>query len=192
MIPTLLLALLNTRSALGAPASPEFHYRTEDGKTLNRPTASRPVIFNGVAIGTTELNKTAESGAIHLLEDGHHFFHKGWYLSDSAAGTPVWQYLPDRQNSTSDSQLKRGRPEGILTGSYIESPGSQIVEIQLPFDEYDAYYYPISLAEEISWSTDWSGSFALDLFDNGSFVASSTSLIGDLADIFFNALEFFA
>jgi hypothetical protein len=187
MISILLLVLLSIHSAFGAPASPEFHYRTEDGKTLNRPTASRPVTFNGVAIGTTELNKTAESGAIHLLEDGHHFFHKGWYLSDSAAGIPVWQYLPDRQNSSSDSQPKKRQ-----SGYEFDASFSNGLQLELDLSSWNMQWRTLPLVEEINWSTNWPGSFALDLFDDGAFVASSTSLIGDLADIFFNALEFFA
>lgn len=188
MIPTLLLALLNIHSAFGAPASPEFHYQTEDGKTLNRPTVSRPVTFNGVAIGTTELNKTAEPGAIHLLEDGHHFFHKGWYLSNSAAGTPIWQYLPDHRNPSSDSQPKK-RQSGYDIDIDL-GDGAQFLELDL--SSWNMVWRSVPLVEEISWSTDWTGSFALDLFDNGSFVTSSTSLVGDLVDIFFNALEIFA
>jgi hypothetical protein len=34
--------------------------------------------------------------------------------------------------------------------------------------------------------------YAIDFFDDGSFVTSSTSLIGDIADIFFKALEIFS
>lgn len=185
---SLFFAVTCVQSALGAPASPEFHYQTEDGKIVNRPTTSRPVTFKDVAIGTTELNKLAEPGAIHLLEDGHHFFHQGWYLSDSDAGTPIWQYLPDRRNSSSDIQPKKRQSEGLFIDSHIDYAGRQILEIQFEAD----LYYTLDLADEISWSADFVGSIALDLFDNGSFVTSSTSLVGDLAGIFFNALEFFS
>ena len=48
----------------------------------------------------------------------------------------------------------------------------------------------VSIANSIDWVETTSA--VLDLYDAGSFVTSSTSLIGDLTGIFFNALERFA
>lgn len=99
MRPALTL-ILNALLAVTALAATEYHYHA-DTQILRRPTTLRPVTFNGVAIGTTELNKTAEPGTLHSLTDGHHFFHEGWYLSNSSSSGPVWEYLSTRRNASS-------------------------------------------------------------------------------------------
>lgn len=99
MRPALTL-ILNALLAVTALAATEYHYHA-DTQILRRPTTLRPVTFNGVAIGTTELNKTAEPGTLHSLTDGHHFFHEDWYLSNSSSSGPVWEYLSTRRNASS-------------------------------------------------------------------------------------------
>lgn len=46
--------------------------------------------------------------------------------------------------------------------------------------------------QEVDWATSGVGETFMDIFDDEAFVKSSTSLIGDLVDIFCTALEIFA
>lgn len=48
------------------------------------------------------------------------------------------------------------------------------------------------IVHEVSWVTSGVREMFMDIFDDGAFVTSSTSLIGDLVDIFCTALEIFA
>jgi hypothetical protein len=176
--------LLGVDLALTAPTVQEYRYITA-GKEVRRSTSTRPVTFNGVAIGTTELNSTATPGTIHSLLDGHHFYQPGWYLSHTNTDEPVWEYLPDRRNQSLSQPVKRQVDNirlSINNGQFITE------SIAIANGIYETL---TSTASEISWSSDI-GFSALDLFDNGAFVASSTSLVGDLFDIFFNAFEIFA
>lgn len=179
--------LLGVDLALTAPTAQEYRYITA-GKEVRRSTSARPVTFNGVAIGTTELSSTATPGTIHSLLDGHHFYQPGWYLSHTNTDEPVWEYLPDRRNQSSSQPVKRG--DQISIQIWENSLVSE--NIIQPIDEIAMHYQYIDiLATEISWSTDVVF-VALDVFDNGAFVTSSTSLVGDLFDIFFNAFEIFS
>lgn len=179
--------LLGVDLALTAPSVPEYRYITP-GKEVRRSTSARPVTFNGVAIGTTELNSIATPGTIHSLLDGHHFYQRGWYLSHTDTDEPVWEYLPDHGNQSSTQPVKRQSGTISLIIDHQSLPyisGAMVDYINI----YDNIGFTVT---EASWSTVGVGEMFLDLFDDGAFVTSSSSLFGDLAGIFFNALEIFA
>jgi hypothetical protein len=182
--------LLSANLALSTPIATdlrEFRY-IGAGRELGRPTYSQPATFNGVAIGTTELNSTVAPGTTHSLADGHHFFHPGWYLSNGSE--PVWEYAPDRRNSSSARRVRRSIDGTIevkmivdpVTIQYLEGPA---------IDFANAWEDVGRTAFEIQWESWGVGEMFLDVFDDGAFVTSSSALIGDLANIFYNAFEIF-
>lgn len=184
-----LALVLNAHLAVTALAVTEYHYHAGN-QTLRRPTTLRPVTFNGVAIGTTELNRTAELGTLHALTDGHHFFHEGWYLSNSSSAGPVWEYLPDHPNAPSSSPEKIKRQSGQIE-VYVNKQSAPY--LSGAFVDYVQAFEEIPFTvQEVSWVTSGVGEMFMDLFDDGAFVTASTSLVGDLVDIFCTALEIFA
>lgn len=66
-----------------------------------------PIRFNGLAIGTNELDSEAANGTIHALAEGPHFGQRGWYLSGSDGGGR-WEYLPDLRASSSSLKERDG------------------------------------------------------------------------------------
>lgn len=179
--------LLSIDLALSTPTPQEYRYITAD-KELRRPTYSRPVTFNGVAIGTMELNSTVTPGTIHSLSDGHHFYQPGWYLSHTDTDEPVWKYLPDRRNQSSSQPVKR--QSGTISVVVDRMSAPYITGALVDFvDTYEPTPFTI---DELSWFTSGVSEMFMDVFDDGAFVTSSSALIGDLFDIFINAFEIFA
>ncbi|KUL82274.1 hypothetical protein ZTR_10766 [Talaromyces verruculosus] len=182
-----LTLILNAQLAVAALAATECHYHAGT-QILSRPTTLRPVTFNGVAIGTTELNRTAEPDAFHSLTDGNHFFYEDWYLSNPSSSGPVWEYLPTRRNASSPQMAKRQSGEIKVyldhkSTPYLDGAFVDVVDTleDLPFT-----------VQEVNWVMSGVGEIFMDIFGDGPFVTSSTSLIGDLVDIFCSALEIFA
>lgn len=180
--------LLNIGLALSIPTVQEYRYITA-GKELRRPTYLRPVTFNGVAIGTTELNSTGIPGTIHSLSDGHHFYQSGWYLSHTDTDEPVWMYFPDRRNQSYSQPVKRQSEDGYIQ-VYTEANSSPYISGAIV--DFADTFEPLSFTiHDLSWSTSGVGEMFMDVFDNGAFVASSSALIGDLSNIFMNAFDIF-
>ena len=190
----LLLAVFFSSVAVAATLpTPEHRYWSGD-QEVTRLNHSEPIRFNGIAIGTTELNSTGIPGAIHSLQDGHHFFHKDWVLTDTNGGS--WEYLPDIRRRGVEKR-QSGEPDFIVfqgfSGYTIYNVFFSGSNRQEPTD----FEIPTSLiagSALMAWS--WriepnSGFEVMDLFDDDSIFASTSSLIGDLTDIFMNALELF-
>ncbi|KIM93306.1 hypothetical protein OIDMADRAFT_35807 [Oidiodendron maius Zn] len=186
-----ILILLHIGLAVCSPVTAEYHYHA-GGKEVRRPAHNVPVTFNGVAIGTTELNSTATSGTRHSISDGHHFTHQGWVLTDN--NEPAWEYLPDiRSKVQAKSKVKRATDDIVLLTFDGDTTIKQMVTDFIFHQGYSVDVITsnaLTVARDISWSEATPA--ILDLFDAGSFVTSSTSLTGDFADLFFDALEFFA
>jgi hypothetical protein len=77
-------------SPIQAPTPQQFYY-TSSGKRAD-VNSSMPIMFNGIPIHTQELSSEAPHETIHSINDGHHFFHKGWTLLAKNGGT--WEYQP--------------------------------------------------------------------------------------------------
>jgi hypothetical protein len=193
--------------------SPEYHYhvahRNQEVQTAN---SSLPVMFNGNAIGTAELNLTAAPGTVHPLADGHHFYHADWVLTDRDGGS--WEYLPGRHDKA--ARLLRTRNmahtrrqsynlqmaiQGNL-GSGGGIPFSLTLDLKPAVDTFATVQTlasdagianAVPSASSMSWKwVDPSNTQDL-LWEVGQeVIAASTSLIGDLANIFFNAVDIFA
>ncbi|KAH8803637.1 hypothetical protein F5884DRAFT_756905 [Xylogone sp. PMI_703] len=182
MLPILSVFLIIYVAA--AAASNEYHYMY--GSERIRTNVTRPVTFGGVIIGTTELNKTATPGTAHALSAGHHFRHEDWYLTDADGGS--WEYLPNLRADRLRGGVQKRQASADFT---FTAMGTTLLHETLHSVGTTAFAFA-STESEISWQwvTAVSGE-ALDLIDSGSVVASSTALVGDLVDIFFNALEIF-
>jgi hypothetical protein len=193
-----LVVLLYVAGALSSPTTSQYRYfhGIDEIQNLNH---SRPVHFNGVAIGTNELDSEALNGTIHALADGHHFGQRGWYLSGTNGGS--WEYLPELR-----SLMKRASCGSLPAGEYrvcslisasttvsclgaLAARGAS--DSCTRFSVETLSNGALGAATEFAWDVT-SALTATDLFDGSSFVTSSTALIGDLSSIFFNALEFFA
>jgi hypothetical protein len=184
--------LLGFGLAKANPTPVEYHYRSGD-KVLQRPTKFRPVTFNGIAVGVTELSQTAEDGTIHSLSDGHHFFHRGWYISDSDDG-PAWKYLPQFRNQTTSLEKRSGDvdPGDLGTFQVVTDRMSAPYLGGATIDFVDIIESPPFTIDEVSWTTANTNIFGMDLYFDDAFVTSTDALFGELVDIFWNALEIFA
>ncbi|RFU35022.1 hypothetical protein B7463_g1281, partial [Scytalidium lignicola] len=184
--------------ALGAPVVSEFHYvhSVNTTKELRRWNYSTPIVFNGVEIGVNALGETATAGTVHALTDGHHFYQRDWFLT--SANGASWEYLPGlRENFTSQKNTKRQFEEDIAwmvfngnvgpiapTQDLAVGAGGVLESVESVFAQPDL--------TEIGWDViSDSSSIIIDFIDDGEFITSSTALIGDLVDIFVNALDIF-
>jgi hypothetical protein len=179
--------LLGFGLANATPTPVEYHYQSGD-QVLQRPTKFKPVTFNGITVGVAELNQTAEVGTIHSLSDGHHFFHRGWSISDSDDG-PVWKYLPQRRDQS--SSLSKRVPGSETVQLYINRQSAPYLSGAV-VDFLNVYEHAPFTVHEVSWSVAAGSDFGMDLYLNEAFVTSTTALFGDLVNIFWNALEIFA
>jgi hypothetical protein len=103
-----LLLLLHATGALSGstPAVSEYRY-FHGADEINRANRSLPIRFNGLAIGTNELDSSeAANGTIHALADGHHFGQRGWYHPGTDGAN--WEYLPDLRSSSSSLEERYG------------------------------------------------------------------------------------
>ena len=192
----LLSFVFNVGFTIGAPALSSYRYLSGDTE-VRRSNHSEPITFKGIPIGTAELSNVADPGTVHSLSEGHHFYQRGWYLSDVDGG--AWQFLPNRKNATSRTIIKRqAKTLGIDIGTTnsviaIIPGGDSGGEVLIPRTTVSTITKGfIDSATTASWDVAGEAAAALDFFDGASFVTSSTSLIGDISSIFFNALELFA
>jgi hypothetical protein len=112
------LAALSTIAVPTVTLQPEYHYYSGDAKI--KTVTSKPVTFNGIAIGTAELN-ASDVGNWPALGDAHHFRHPGWVLADTNGGS--WEYIEYRtiQNGT---ELKEHAEEIFSFLDLTDSEGS--------------------------------------------------------------------
>lgn len=107
---TFLVISIAPSLGLAAPTLTEYRYFTS-GKEVLRANHTTPVTFNGIPIGTIEHNSTTEPGTIHSLSEGHHFGHRGWYITDTNGG--AWEYLPKQNDQINASPYEKRSLEFI-------------------------------------------------------------------------------
>ncbi|KAH8803618.1 hypothetical protein F5884DRAFT_861937 [Xylogone sp. PMI_703] len=185
-------------AAVCSPVISQYRYvhSVNASKEIRRPDYSTPVTFNNVSIGTKALDETAESGTIHALTDGHHFFQKDWFLTSTNGGS--WVYLPNlretftahRKRQTAEMEIAWNVYNGNIGPLYVGQglavgEGGLLETVESVFAEPDL--------TEIGWDviSDTASDIIIDFIDDGAFITSSTAFIGDLVDIFVNALDIF-
>lgn len=170
--------------AAGEPVG-AFHY-FHQSKSIPIANISEPITFNNIVIGVNELEETAKSGIIHNLTAGHHFYHENWYITDKNGGS--WEYLPNLHHMS-----KRGTE---YLAARVYNSGSISLDISRNVASESSYFSPYvsDLANRLTWQwTAAESAEVIELIDVGlSVVGSSTSVFGDLANIAFYAIEFFA
>lgn len=181
-----------------APATSEYHYisAADPSKEIRRLNYSNPVKFKGIAIGAKPLDEVAAYGTTHALIDGHHFYQRDWFLSDLNGGS--WEYLPGLRESFATRNMKRQGEELEIDWSNVFSGNIGPVQVT-----QDLAVGAGGLLEDVSTifnlpditSADWdvseTSSIIIDFLDESEVIAAATSLIGDLVDIFCNALDIF-
>lgn len=109
---------------------------------INRVHHSLPIRFNGLAIGTNELDReAAANGTILALAQGHHFRQRGWYLNvdgpqGGTASATRDSYHLDGGLGSSLKPLKLGLPGNRvnLSLSSIDSISSNILGAKFLLD----------------------------------------------------------
>ncbi|KAH8802581.1 hypothetical protein F5884DRAFT_903236 [Xylogone sp. PMI_703] len=183
MLFTKLFIFVTAATAASAPA--EFRYFGL-GKEIRRGNLSVPITFNGIPIAITELDPTATNGTIHSLADGHHFRHRGWVLSDKNGG--AWEYSP-RTPASTQKRSPNIEPDINLN---IHTSTSNV--ITGTFTNADTTFFAAPQGEVFT-EVDWEffnlvdGNQLLDLFDDGAFLTTSTAVIGELFESFFDAIS---
>jgi hypothetical protein len=189
------------RSTNELPRDVEYRYFT-NGRELERGNSSGvPVKFNKKPIGTTELPATAPSGTVHALSDGHHFRHKGWYLTDTNGGS--WEYLPELSKNKT-SPIKRDADVTRLPSLFYEFMFNTDPFTQGSLSGASGTNSPFILSQagsgaagDFIWAWGNPGlNHIVDLAIEESdglldLVAGSTVIGGDLEDIWFNAVDIF-
>lgn len=182
-----------TSSAVVAGRAPSpTTYQYYHGTTLIKTNTSSPVTFNGVAIGTTELNPNAVNGTLHNLSDGHHFYHQDWFLT--AANDGSWQYLPNRKDNKQKQGLSKrqsfsanffeGASDFMIHGSEFNTVGGdQIIN--------NGVINIVPESSGASWQFEDDSSPTLDFFQDDNFITSSIDIIGSIAGLALNAFEIF-
>ncbi len=179
--------LLYATVGLCAPVA-EYRYFFGE-REIRRLNTTVPATFKSIAIGTVELNAAAEVGTKHALADGHHFGQVGWRLTDTDG--PAWEKFsspnatePLGKRSSVSGDLKLALGDKVWTNNNVYLPHADLQSANIMTSGY------LNEANIIDWIwTSDPAHLALDLFDAGSFVTSSSSVFGDLADLLFNAIE---
>jgi hypothetical protein len=191
----------DTNSLAQAPTFRYFRNNVEVPRSANHTS---PITFNGKPIGTKEL-PDAPNGTVHGLDEGHHFMHAGWYITDTNGGS--WEYLPEiREKKKSASTQPRGITDDIMEAIELvlnnanNTPGQGIiVRGHTLGGGISRLALPLLSSQFLDWT--WSspnlslGRHAIELgiAANGAFnvLASSTAVFGELAHIAANALDIF-
>ena len=191
-----ILMLLTLGFATCSPVTPSYHY-VAGGRAFRLLDHNVPITFNGIPIGTTELNSTAVAGTTHQLSEGHHFTHPGWVLSGNNSSNARWEYLPDLRHL--DAQLKtRATTLTLFEEFQIASGLTYRMEFgeRLFLDDIVTTVGTITSgavqsATSVSYLTTQID-YSMDIWDGGSIIVVTNSLTADFENLFFTALEFFA
>ncbi|PVH91336.1 hypothetical protein DM02DRAFT_664105 [Periconia macrospinosa] len=150
-----------------APLAPIYQYY--HGSTLIKTNVSSPVTFNGLAIGTTELNPNAVNGTLHNISDGHHFYHQDWRLS---------------KRQSFEAHFFEGASDFSVHGSEFNNVGGdQIIN--------NGVINIVPESSSASWQFEHDSNPILDFFEGDSFVTSSIDIIGSIAGLALDAFEIF-
>jgi hypothetical protein len=202
IFPTFILMIVYAGLTLSAPSitGPDHRYFS-GSKEIRRVNLSAPIVFNGIAIGTTELSETGTPGEIHSIAAGHHFYHRDWYIT--AANNGSWKYLPDlRANASSNSmKVTRSTNEERIALYFARSGSlnSMGVGNTISFaGDYYPYYQMSTLtngmieaATEVAWEETGNMLTTIDFFDVESLLLATVDVIGDLSNMLCTAMQFF-
>ncbi|OAK96089.1 hypothetical protein IQ06DRAFT_351540 [Phaeosphaeriaceae sp. SRC1lsM3a] len=179
----------NLQRAVSAISEEEHHY-IGNGKRVRTHNTSLPILFNGKPISTTEL-PVENTDSIHSLSQGHHFYHKDWYLTDKDGGS--WDYL---SNAKVELVKRIGTPafsEWVNVSEQFAAATAFSTSIRL----FQGTGRSVLALHEFPTLTTWSGvttifRYTVEAVDNsGDILAASTSVFGEFANIALNALDFF-
>jgi hypothetical protein len=170
-------------------AESQFLYYS--GDRLVKTNGTQPVRFHGNPIGTIELAEVAESGAIQLMSEGHHFGQYDWVLTAQNNGS--WEYRPGRKEKRGNVALQQRQ-----TGSALfEYSGNFLTGLLF------ASTFPLSStmssgnvnlggeADVMDWFWSDSAGGDVDFTLNDIFVTAIDAVSDSVEDIFFDALTLF-
>ncbi|KAB5583559.1 hypothetical protein GE09DRAFT_1212142 [Coniochaeta sp. 2T2.1] len=186
-----LCALILPATALPAETSDAYFSGNKQIKTAN---ATSRVKFNGVPIHTIELNPS-DTANHHDLSAGHHFGHRGWYLSD-VGGSVHWEYKPTpRLVLVPNLKKRQSRPTSDVFTDVAFTPidgGTQTFNnVRCSTGTEQTFLSDFGVGEVDFFSWENTIDVALDFFFDGDFVTGSSALSGALDDIFLTAWTIF-